>query len=437
MKGQESCYKPVWDCRSCGAPLLETGRLRRYNETGSVFKLNGFPLASDLPLLAAPLELAMCSQCTLVQLLHSVDRDLMYREYWYRSGINESMVRELDSVARWALEHVQDHNRLDRLRVLDIGANDGTLLKAFGRHAPGCTRVGVDPANNVQELLQQQATVAVHDYWPCEVPHGPFHVITSIACLYDTDDLTAFCRAVARNLHPKGVWVLQVADLGSLVSQNQVDSICHEHVTYLGVTALHAALQRTGLQVVSLETNQTNGGSMRVAVAHMGSQVSRRGVDTRALDFGIWQARREVLALQALQSGVWFASIHHLRDLLAARLHDLPRGALWAYGASTKGNTLLQWLQLGPDQVVAVAERNPEKFGRHTATGIPIVSEEEWRKAAPPSTLVLPWHFREGILEREAAYLGRGGKLIFPLPTPQVITSGPVGFVSAPLSRGL
>lgn len=418
-----ACYKTVNACRSCGAPLIRLQGLRREGgglptAGGDSYMLNAFPRPEDPLPPAAPLALALCSQCALVQLQHSVDRDLMYREYWYRSGINESMVKELDEVALWALLHLSDRHQ--RLQVLDIGANDGTLLRAFKRHHPGCYAVGVDPAYNVQEQLTMVADEAVNAYWPCEVPGGPFHVVTSIACLYDTDDLQGFCQKVAEVLHPQGVWVLQVADLGSLVGENQVDSICHEHVTYLGVTALHAVLQRAGLRLVSLERNQTNGGSMRVAVAHVGSMVAQKGLTT-ALDFGIWQARREVLALQQLLSGTWFEQVRLLRRALVNGLLDrVDRADLWAYGASTKGNTLLQWLGLTGREVVGAAERNPEKVGRTTVTGVPIFSEEEWRKAHPRYTLVLPWHFRGGILEREQEYLRKGGQLIFPLPSARV-----------------
>lgn len=365
-----------------------------------------------------PLTIATCNQCGLAQLTHTTDRDLLYHRYWYRSSTNPSMVNQLANIVRTARNLVRveatDH-------VLDIGANDGTLLKLWAddKTAPTPRRIGVDPAQNLSGALRQHAEMIISDYWPVRNYAGPLcKVITSIAMFYDLDSPRAFAREVARVLHPEGVWCLQLTDLVSMMRANAFDNICHEHLEYYRLVDIERILRYAGLAIERLEWNDTNGGSIRVWAKHAGQQsiCAREQVD-EAL-------RSEQEALEAMGGWLGFAArVEGTRRALDAYLSGPEDLAL--YGASTKGNTLLQYFNL-PKQPRFAVERAEEKFGLHTVTGVPIVPEGWGRRNAFAGTkiLVLPWHFRQGIIAREHGLWPPGTELVFPLPMLEVTHVG-------------
>lgn len=385
-------------CRACGSarlePVLELGNLC----------LSGFLLPGQAEAPRAPLELLFCRDCTLVQLRHTVERDALYREYWYRSGTNESMVAALRDVVndaqRWVKLKADDY-------VLDVGCNDGTMLAMFPDY---CVRCGFEPSNIGREAMEKHEgnLYIVPDYWPERgVPtrKGFIKVLTSIAMFYDLDDPNAFVAEVKEQLHENGVWVVQFQDLGSMLRCNGFDNVCHEHVTYWSEYAFASLLGRHGLQIVDQSYNLTNGGSVRYIVTHGQQQTTYRGLE-QAVNY-------------AFDLGRFGAQVERRRDETVAMLRGLAiRGnSVYGYGASTKGNTLLQYYRIGPDLLPAIAERNPEKVGLVTAgTNIPIISEANMREDRPDFLFILPWHFRLNFIERESEYLRSGGKMIFPLP---------------------
>jgi hypothetical protein len=395
-------------CRDCGSPLDTVLNLgTRY--------VSSFPRPGDPPLPAVPLHLTQCVKptCGLVQLADTTDPDLLYGgDYWYRSGVNETMVAELRSI----VEQASRYTPVKRGSVvLDLGANDGTLLD----HYPsGCHRIGVEPSATFDRpsmTADEWRTAFFPDADLIDEFRGRVRVITSIACLYDLDDPHAFVQGVADLLAPDGIWIVQFQDLAQMLAATAFDNLCHEHLFYPSLHAIEHLIAPHGLEVVHAERRSINGGSLRLIIKKGGSQTISTSVnDCR-------KAEADWLGWEALAKFSWrvnqaAAQVRGAVD--AARAAGLT---VDLYGASTKGNTLLQVAALGPDRIRQAWERSPAKVGRTTVTGIPIVSEEAGRADPPASLLCNIWQFREAVLQREAAYLAAGGAMIFPLPEVDVV----------------
>lgn len=408
-------------CRSCGS-----GRLRPILSLGEQYVSN-FVAGEQTSDLRAPLDLVLCELvrggCGLLQLQHTVEAGFLYRNYWYRSGVNRSMREALADVVR-AAERVVPLRAGDL--VVDIGSNDGTLLRAYG--TPELVRVGFEPATNLLPYAQERGTVTVNDFFTYASFRTLFgaasaKVVTSIAMFYDLEDPNAFVADVARCLHPQGLWVIQMAYLPSMLEQNAFDNVVHEHLEYYALGSLRALLERHYLRIIDASLNDVNGGSFRVFVTHRDADVTPApGAAARLRDLEEFEAR-----LNLADRAVYEAFARRVEDIrvrLTAFIRaEVSRGKVVdVYGASTKGNTLLQYFGLDRTLIRAAADRNPDKWGKRTVgTDISIVSEEEARANPPDYFLVLPWHFLREFQEREAAYLQAGGRFIVPLPSFRIV----------------
>ena len=400
-------------CRSCGNRALE-----RVLDLGNLY-VSGFadsPDPSSWP--KVPLELLLCPSCALVQLRHTTPPEWMYRRYWYKSGVSATMRAALADISARARQFAP----LRRGEaVLDIGCNDGTLLATYAE--AGVRRVGFEPAANLAAEAKPHADRVVNDFFSARAVAGEeFRIVTSIAMFYDLEDPNAFCADVTSVLAEDGVWIIEMHYLADIVQQNAFDAICHEHLEYYSLAALENVVERAGLRVADVETNAVNGGSLRAYVVHRGSpEVS---VPSRVAR--VASLRRKEAAVE-LNRPHTYAHLESRIRQIGSRLnswlsaqHAAGR-TVSAYGASTKGNTLLQAFGLDRSLIHSAAERNPEKWGKFTVgSWIPIVSEADARKSSEVF-LILPWHFLAEIRERESAWLARGGTLVAPLPTPALI----------------
>lgn len=398
-------------CRGCGGSLdsiLDLGPLA----------ISTFPLPGE-GAERAPIHLCACASCRLVQLAESVDPDRIFRHYWYRSGVNEVMVAELSDIAQRAVRFVGDLEPGEV--VIDIGANDGTLLGCLPDHL---LKVAFEPAHNLNESLHHYAHLTAADYWPRglgQLQLGQASIITSIACFYDVDDPHAFIQAVADHLAPGGVWIVQLQDLAQMIEATAFDNLCHEHVAYYSLRSVEALLARHRLALVDAERRAINGGSLRLYIQHANRphrlEGQRRVQALRAAEDGCD-------AWQTLETFAW--KVGEMRKQITAVVDVLAHNGkvIDLYAASTKANTLLQYCGLGGEVIRQAWERSPEKWGRQTVTGIPIVSEELGRLRPPDALLVGAWQFAEAFQAREAEYLARGGSMILPLPHCEVVQGG-------------
>lgn len=373
-----------------------------------------------------PLELMLCRQCGLLQLRHTVPGQSMYQNYWYRSGTNQTMRTALADVANTG-EQLMNLTAGDA--VLDIGCNDGTLLSSY--RTEGIFRIGFDPAENLAVFSRKVADRVCNGFFSAEeIERDPDlkarrpKIVTSIAMFYDLEDPNKFVADIKKIMDPEGVWIVQMSYLPLMLKQHDFGNICHEHLEYYSLESLEYLLQLHDFVVSDVQLNDVNGGSFRVFVRN------RRADETRLGDAAYRQlAEARVTALRAEEAkmGLSETSTYRQFAVWVERIKDdvsrficeqVRRGKKVAvYGASTKGNVMLQYFGLERGMISAASERNPEKWGKVTVgTRIPIVSEEEARNAKPDYFLVLPWHFIEEFRDREKDYLLGGGRFIVPLP---------------------
>jgi hypothetical protein len=361
--------------------------------------------------ITAPLDLVMCKQCSLIQLRHTAPQELLYsRHYWYRSGVTQTMRDALRDVSA-TVERMVDLKSNDV--VLDIGANDGTLLASF--EVPGLIKVGCEPANNLIEMLSKHTEYVMHDFWSSERYNqlaqgwgiGKAKIITALGMFYDLDDPNSFINDIQKTLAEDGIFVAQLMCLASMLQKNDLGNICHEHIEYYSYASLKYMFEKNGLEIFKIEENAVNGGSYRIFARHL---------DKGSIDFSEHCSMSDLLDFKK--------RIDDSRDKCVSFIKDeVKKGkTVFVYGASTKGNVILQYYGLDHTLITAAAERSPEKWGKYTiGTGIPIISEEEARKAQPDYFLVLPWAFFNEFYEREVEWRRKGGKFILPLSEFRVV----------------
>jgi hypothetical protein len=409
-------YHAIQACRISGSRHLVS-----VLDLGTQALTGVFPGSRSSNITAGPLELVWCPDSGLLQLRHSYDPGEMYGEnYGYRSGLNQSMVSHLT-------EKVRQLERLVSLRtgdaVLDIGSNDATMLKAYG--AEGVTRVGIDPTGKKFSSYYTDGIRLVPEFFSAaayrSVATRPARIVTSIAMFYDLESPVTFAREIESILADDGVWHLEQSYMPSMLRMNSYDTICHEHVEYYSLDVIRTILQEAGLRIVDVVMNSVNGGSFAVTAGKAGN----RTLKANDAVIGWLLEQEDRMGLKTPRPFRLFEErvFRHREDLtrLVRRLRADGKTIL-GYGASTKGNVLLQFCGFSEKDVAAIAEVNTEKFGRFTpGTGIPIIPEVEARKMNPNYFLVLPWHFKEGIVRREAEFLARGGRMIFPFPEIEIV----------------
>ena len=393
-------------CRLCGS-----SNLRDVFSLGEQYINDFVPRERIGKGLKAPLDMVVCDQCSLLQLNHTAPQELLYsRYYWYRSGVTDTMRRALRNITE-EIETIVTLQPEDV--VLDIGANDGTLLASYSVN--GIHRVGCEPANNLVGRLRKNTEYVMHDFWNYERymelaeqwGFGKAKVITAIGMFYDLEDPNKFIKDARRALAEDGVFVAQLMCLTPMLEKNDLGNICHEHLEYYSLDTLKYLFETNGLEMFKIEENDVNGGSYRIFARHYrGTGISYDEKIT--LDDILAFAKR----------------VRENRDKCVAFIkEEVAKGKkVYVYGASTKGNVILQYYGLDHTVITAASERSPEKWGKYTiGTWIPIVSEAEARKAQPDYFLVLPWAFFDEFYEREKEWRARGGKFIVPLPEFRVV----------------
>jgi SAM-dependent methyltransferase len=358
--------------------------------------------------------------CGLLQMEYTVPPEILYSNYWYRSGTNETMRTQLAGVVHSALEMLDTPPQT----VLDIGCNDGTLL---GNYEDSVIKIGIDPSD-VKIASPLQNFSLVRDIFPSEelakvLEERKLDVISSIAMFYDLESPTAFAKAIAKALAEDGIWVFEMSYMPTMLASCMYDTICHEHLEYYSLAVIEYILKMADMKIVRADLNDSNGGSIRCFATHTTNFKHKSAANIQ----GIEALRRSEFDL-ALDSDFPYnhfqERINVHRQELGRMIWDLKRAnkRIHVYGASTKGNTILQWCGLDNRAIDCAAERNPEKYGTKTlGTDIPIVSEADSRNMKPDYYLVLPWHFRKEILIRERETLSSGISFIFPLPQIELV----------------
>lgn len=416
---------PITKCRSCNnndlTKILSLGK----------HGLSDFIEFSDKNMISKyPLKLILCKNCNLLQLHHTTPPDQLYTDrYGYRSGINNTTRSNLIEITNEAEKII---NLKPNDIVVDIGCNDGTLLASY--RTAGLVHVGFDPvltfASYFRKSLKSNGPKQ-YKLFNSYFDSKPFlkffgkkkaKIVTAISMFYDLDNPNIFLSKIKEILHPEGILIIQQNYLVGMLEQCAFDNVVHEHLEYYSLESLENILKNHDLEVIDVVQTSINGGSFRTLIRIKNNTNFPEGLNRVK---GM-RAMEKNLLLGNTKTYLQFAKkvkkiTSSLKNFIKKQAKEGKR--IYIYGASTRGNTLIQACGLDHRFIKAAAERNQDKWGRKIAsTGIPIISEEQARKDRPDYFLVLPWFFKQEFLDREREYLISGGKMIFPLPKPEVIS---------------
>ena len=413
-------YTEIYKCRICkNRNLLSVLNLGLQSFTGIFPK----KINNNIPI--GPLELVKCdnlnnNNCGLLQLKHSFDLNQLYGEnYGYRSGLNPTMVKHLNNKVDNILKLVSI-NKGDL--IVDIGSNDATLLKAYSNIRTNHL-VGFDPTGKKFSKYYPKNIKLIPNFFSYELFKKNFgskkaKIITSIAMFYDLEDPLQFMSDIKKCLDDDGIWVFEQSYMPTMIEECAYDTICHEHLEYYGFYQIKWMAEKIGLKIISVELNKVNGGSFSVII-----KKGKNELNNNKFDYLIKNEKN--LKLDSLLPYKNFEKriFKHKHDLIEL-INKINNGSknIFGYGASTKGNVILQYCNITKKDIPYIIEINPDKFGSYTpGTKIPIISYKEALKLKPDYLFVLPWHFRNYIIEKEKNFLKNHGKLIFPLPKIEII----------------
>ena len=364
---------------------------------------------------SAEVTLVKCNNCHLVQLNKNFNPKFLYgKDYGYRTGLNSTMTNHVKSVA---LEGKKLSNLKNGESVLDIASNDGTLLNFYPQNI---TTVGIDPIIKKFPTYYKNINHKIGNFFTFQNVKkiglkNKFKIITALSVFYDLKDPNKFIKDVKKLLDSEGVFILEFADLLSIIKNCLFDTICHEHLEYYSSKIIINMMKKNGLKVINITKNNINGGSMRYHIVH---EQSFQKENIKKINSIL--AEEKKYKLESISTYKNFQKkINKLRIKLSNFIkQNINKGKIFhGYGASTKGNVLLQYFNISNIQINYIADRNPLKYGKYTpGTKIEIISEKKSRLKRPDFYLVLPWHFKEEIIKREKLTIKQGSKFIFPLP---------------------
>ncbi|MEK6794993.1 MAG: class I SAM-dependent methyltransferase [Spirochaetota bacterium] len=413
-------YKAITQCRICGNEALIP-----VVDLGEQYLTGVFPKQGE-SVERGPLAIVKCDEqkngaCGLLQLKHNYQLDKLYgQNYGYRSGLNRSMVDHLHAKVKKILSIVPVY---PGDLVVDVGSNDSTLLQAYPKG--GADLVGVDPTGAKFKDHYPAHIKLIPDFFPSPRFKDAYHgrkakIITSISMFYDLESPLVFVESIRDNLADDGVWLFEQSYMPTMLDTNSYDTICHEHLEYYALKQIQWMAAKAGMKILDVEFNAVNGGSFSVMAAKKNSPHRENATAIAAVEA---DEKKRGLSTCTPYDAFCARIVQHREDMRVF-LDGVKKSGkkIFGYGASTKGNVMLQYCNINASDLACIAEVNEDKFGTFTpGTAIPIISEKEARAMKPEYFMVLPWHFRDHILAKESAYRAAGGKFVFPLPRIEVV----------------
>ena len=402
-------------CRICDSPSL----IKLYS-LGNLY-ISNFVKPGKTGI-KAPLEMMICDKCKLVQLHHSAPQEILYaRYYWYRSGVTDTMKKALRDIT---LEIEKNIPLKNGDVVLDIGSNDGTLLRSY--KIKNLVKVGVEPALNLAKYGKQGVDIFINDFWNIKSykknVNKKAKIITAIGMFYDMEDPGKFIKDISLALDENGIFITQLMCLKNMLDTNDIGNICHEHLEFYSLKTLKYLFEKNNLEIINIEYNHINGGSYRIFTRLIGSKINPFKESGKRLRYYFASEK----GLNSIKTHLdFFKRIEENKKKTVNFIKSevLKGKKIWVYGASTKGNTILQYFGINNKYIIGASERSPDKWGKVTiGTNIPIYSETIARKAKPDYFLVMPYAFINEFYKREKNWLKQGGKFILPLPKFKILS---------------
>jgi 2-polyprenyl-3-methyl-5-hydroxy-6-metoxy-1,4-benzoquinol methylase len=398
--------KKINKCRLCS-----NKKLSRIHDFGNHYVSNFVTKNNVKKGVKAPLNLVYCSHCKLLQLEHSAPQEIMYKKfYWYRSGVTNTMKVALKDIFL-KVKKMSVLKKGDT--ILDIGANDGTLLKYF--KDDGFTTIGCEPAKNLTKELRKNSNYVIDNFWNFKYLKNILNkhklrkpkIITAIGMFYDLEDPSKFISDAAKSLDEDGIFIAQLMCLNSMIKENDLGNICHEHLEFYSYPSLKFLFEKNGFKIMRIEENEINGGSYRI--------FCKKNIK-RSIPY------QEKTSLNDIKKFIKHVKQNKKKCLNFIKKCNAKGEKVFLYGASTKGNTLLQYYGIDSKMINFASERSPEKWGKYTiGTGVKIISEKDARSLNPKYFFVMPYAFIREFIVRENKWLKKGGKFILPYPNFKVL----------------
>ena len=425
----------ITNCRICKDSNINT-----VISLGEQIITSRCPIYGDYSTPKTPIDLCKCNNCGLLQLKQTTFSSELYEyEYGYRSGISNTMKEHLKEYQKEILSKVK---LLENDVIVDIGSNDATTLKYYPET---CKRIGVDPTGNqfkeYYENIELIPTYFTYDNFRIIYPTLQCKIVSSISMFYDLPDPVQFAKDIYSILEIDCIWTCEQSYMPTMIKTNSIDTICHEHLEYYSLRQIKMIADMANFKIIDVKFNDCNGGSFRLYFAKKESNLYNENTE---LINSILETEKEIM-----NDEYFFNFMENCKKEVSklTEFIDIVNkngNKTYIYGASTKGNCLLQFANIGEDKIKYAVERNPNKVGKMTNTGIEIISEETMRKNPPEFLLVLPWHFKDEIIKREETFLKNGGQLIFPFPhfeivsyKPKVLITGCDGMISSYIKKEL
>jgi GDP-D-mannose dehydratase len=413
-----SIIETINNCRLCKSTNLEEAI-----NLGEQIITSRFPVYGDFSTPKTPISLCLCNECGLLQLYQTTFSSELYEyEYGYRSGISNTMREHLKNYQEEILTIVKLN---DGDTLVDIGSNDSTMLHYY---SDKYNRIGVDPTGDQfkecygdVELLP---TYFTYDNFQKRYPNTKCKLVSSISMFYDLPDPVQFAKDIYQILEDDGIWTCEQSYMPNMIKTNSIDTICHEHLEYYGLIQIKKIADMSDFKIIDIKFNDCNGGSFRVYFA---KNSSLRYNEKSDLINSIVKEEQTMGYMNIDTYKNFIKKCDNEVNKLKYFINETNKmnKKTYVYGASTKGNCLLQYANLGETEMKYAVERNPKKVGKMTNTGIEIIDEEKMRESPPDFLLVLPWHFRKEIIERENTFLKNGGQLVFPFPIFEIVSYKP------------
>lgn len=402
-------------CRICNSYELQ-----HVLSLGEQVITSRFPIFGDYSTPKTPIDICKCSECGLIQLKQTTYSSELYEhEYGYRSGISNTMREHLKNYQEEILSKI---TLFKNDVILDIGSNDATTLKLYPQN---CKRIGIDPTGKqfleYYDKIDLLSTYFTYENFRNIYPTEKCKVISSISMFYDLSDPVQFAKDIHSILETDGIWTCEQSYMPTMIKTNSIDTICHEHLEYYALKQIKLIADMSDFKIIDVGFNDCNGGSFRIYLAKKESIVHIENINL------IESILRDEIEMGIMNNEYYFNFFNKCKlevSKLTNFIDDINKDNknIYIYGASTKGNCLLQFGDIGTERIKYAVERNPNKVGKMTNTGIEIISEETMRENPPDYLLVLPWHFRDEIVKREHTYLKNGGQLIFPFPNFEIVS---------------
>jgi len=361
------------------------------------------------------LDLYKCKNCNLVQFFKSVPINKMYGQtYGYQTSISKLMISHLKNKIKYfkSKKIIRRHSS-----VLDIGSNDGTFLNLFKNSK---NLFGIDPSSEKFKKLYRKDIHRINDFFSQKnirkylkknnIKTKKFDLITSFAIFYDINDPNSFCKDIYNLLTPKGFWAVEFSYLPLMLKNLTYDQICHEHVAYYSLKVFNSLLNQNNLKIIDVSLNEINGGSIEVICARKENvfKSNHKKINLILKD-------ENLISRQSFRN--FNKRIDNVKKNLNKFFKKNRQRTTIGYGASTKGNIVLNHCKINNKKLNYVCDANRIKHGMYTpGANIKIISKEKMHSLRPDYLLVLIWPFRKEVIKQEMGYLKNGGKMVFHLP---------------------